>query len=69
MLFREMIDGAAAGRMRTFVWAAVLLAVLTLAQMILDALGSLLAEWTRATVENRLKSRLFDCLLHRTLPP
>ena len=41
--------------MRTFVWAAVLLAVLTLAQMILDALGSLLAEWTRATVENRLK--------------
>ena len=65
MLFREMIDGAAAGRMRTFVWAAVLLAGLTLAQMILDALGSLLAEWTRATVENRLKSRLFDCLLHK----
>ena len=65
MLFREMINGAAAGRMRTFVWAAMLLAGLTLAQMILDALVSLLAEWTRATVENRLKSRLFDCLLHK----
>ena len=64
-LFGNLVDRATAGQLRPFLWAAGALAAMTFAQMILNSLDSLAAEWTRASLENRLKERLFACLLHK----
>ena len=65
LLFRSFVDGAVAGRLDVFARAALLLGCLMLAQQLLAAADSLLSEWTRAGLENRLKGRLFETLLHK----
>ena len=65
LLFGNLVDRAAAGQLTPFLWAAGALGAMTLVQMGLNTLDSLLSEWARASMENRLKERLFGCLLHR----
>lgn len=65
LLFGRLVDQATAGRLTPFLWAAAALAGMTLGQMLLNALDSMASEWARASLENRLKSRLFACLLHK----
>ena len=42
LLFGNLVNQAAAGRLKPFLWAAAMLAVITLAQMILETVDSLL---------------------------
>lgn len=65
MLFRELIDGAVDGQREDFLWAAVCLAGLFLGENLLGTVGRFLYEWTRASLENQMKGRLFSCLLHK----
>lgn len=65
MLFRALIDYAAAGRSDGFFRTVFFLAGLTLGQLLLDIAGRFLSEWINATLENRLKERLFSCLLRK----
>ena len=51
--------------MGPFLGAAAALAAMTLGQMLLNAADSLVSEWARASLANRLKQRLFACLLHK----
>lgn len=65
VIFRDLIDHAASGRMQLFIRSALTLIILELGQIAVDMLGRLLSEWTRASLENSLKKRLFSCLLHK----
>lgn len=65
LLFRSLIDSAVSGQGSAFVRAAICLAGLFLGEDLLSALERFLYEWTRASLENRLKERLFSCLLHK----
>lgn len=65
LLFRSLIDSAVGGQGSAFVRAAICLAGLFLGEDLLSALERFLYEWTRASLENRLKERLFSCLLHK----
>ena len=65
MLFRALIDGAVGGQADRFLWAAACLAGLYLGEDLLASAEHFLYEWTRASLENRLKERLFSCLLHK----
>ena len=62
-LLRVMIDGAVAGAKGELLKGGVLLAGLILAQLLMRAVERYLEEYTKASLENRLKSRLFSCLL------
>lgn len=63
--FRDLVDRAVAGDREGFFAALGLLAALALARIALRAGFRALEEYTRATLENELKSRLFRALLDR----
>lgn len=65
LLFRSLIDSAVGGQGSAFMRTAICLAGLFLGEDLLSALERFLYEWTRASLENRLKERLFSCLLHK----
>ena len=65
MLFRSLIDAAVAGGKQAFLRAGLLLAALYLGEDILSSLTRFLYEWTRSSLENKLKNRLFSCLLQK----
>lgn len=65
MLFRALIDCAVGGQRTGFFEMALLLAVLFLGEDLLRAGSRFMYEWTRASIENRMKGRLFSCLLHK----
>lgn len=65
MLFRALIDAAVAGGQQAFFRAGLLLAALYLGEDILSSLTRFLYEWTRSSLENKLKNRLFSCLLQK----
>ena len=65
MLFRTLIDRAVEGQPDAFLQAAICLAGLFLGEDLLSAANRFLYEWTHASLENRLKERLFSCLLHK----
>lgn len=65
LLFRTLIDRAV-GRDTEGFWRAVIcMAALALGQLTLRCLGNFLYEWSRATIENQLKEKLFSCLLRK----
>lgn len=64
-LFRRLVDGASSGVPNDFWTAALMLAGLYIGENILGMLIRLLYEWINALLENRLKKRLFFCLLHK----
>lgn len=65
LLLSGVVDNAGAGNWDGFVGCAVLMVSLVAVQFILRAVGRYLEEYTRASVENRLKARLFSNLLNR----
>ena len=65
LLFGNLVNQAAAGRLEPFLWASAMLAAITLAQMILETVDSLISTQIQTSLENRLKGRLFACLLHK----
>ena len=65
ILFRDLIDQAAAGNRDGFFKAAQMLIGLEVVHLAVGAFARFLVEWTRSTLENRLKGRLFSCLLHK----
>lgn len=65
MLFRDMIDQAASGNRSGFFRAALLLICLELGTMVFEAFGRWITEWTRSSLENRFKGRLFHNLLRK----
>ena len=65
LLLRRMIDGAVAGENRELVFGSILLALLILMQILMRAVGRYLEEEAKATLENRMKARLFSHLLSR----
>lgn len=65
LLFRDLIDQAVAGDKYGFFRAAGMLLGLELGQIVISAFYRFMSEWTSATVENRIKRRLFACLLHK----
>lgn len=65
MLFRSLIDAAVAGGQQAFFRAGLLLAALYLGEDILSSLTRFLYEWTSSSLENKLKNRLFSCLLQK----
>lgn len=65
MIFRDLIDHAVTGEIGCFFQDAIVLLCIELGQIILDLVGRLGSEWTSATLENTLKSRLFSCLLQK----
>lgn len=65
LLLSGVVDNAGAGNREGFLRCAVLMVVLVTVQFVLRAVGHYMDEYTRAAVENRLKSRLFEDLLTR----
>src|SRR5699024_11010440 len=65
LLFGNLVNQATAGRLEPFLWASAMLAAITLAQMILETVDSLISTQIQTSLENRLKGRLFACLLHK----
>lgn len=65
MLFRNLVDYAVAGKKEGFVQAILLMVVLAFAEVILEFLAGCLSDWTRASLDNRFREKLFVCLLHR----
>lgn len=65
MLFRDLIDQAVVGNRDGFFRAAGLLIGLEAGQLAIGAAGRFLIEWERAVLDNRLRGRLFSCLLHK----
>lgn len=63
MLLREIVNAAVVGNRGGFYFAAASFVGLVLFQLVLRAVNRFLEELTRSTLENRFKSRLFDCLL------
>ena len=65
VLFRNLVDQAVAGMRNEFFRTLLIMAGLELGQILLDFFISYLTIWTRASLENRLKERLFSNLLYR----
>lgn len=65
VLLMNLIDAAVAGSRTGFFAAALRLAALYLFQEILRVFSRFLREWTSASLENRLKQRLFANLLQK----
>lgn len=65
MLFRNLVDYAVSGEKESFVQTILLMAVLALAEIVLEFLAGCLSDWTRASLENRFRERLFACLLNK----
>ena len=65
MLFRNLINYAVGREEERFFQTFFVLVILALGEVVLDAAARLLEEHTRAGVENRLKERLFACLLRK----
>lgn len=65
LLFRDLVNQAAAGLGGLFFRTALKLVVLELSRTGLEMLARFADERTRASLENRLKERLFSCLLHK----
>ncbi len=65
VLLRGIIDEAVAHSMEGLIHNALLLLGLVLAQLALRALGRFLNEYCASDLENRLKKRLFSCLLRK----
>lgn len=63
MLFRNLIDYAVAGQLKSFTKTAGILIVLEIIQIGVEALNYHVYEWTRSGLENRLKERFFSFLL------
>lgn len=63
MLLRELVNTAQAGQKDAFVRASLLIVLLVLFQVALRAANRFFEEFSRATMENRLKERLFSILL------
>lgn len=61
---RSVIDSAVAGSRNSFVQAALYFTVLIIAQLLLRAIIRPLREYTKATIENRFKTRLFRTILY-----
>lgn len=64
-LLRDLIDRAIAQDRGGFLNTALVLAVLFFFQMGAGALERFMGEWTWSTLVNRLKKRLFSCLLRK----
>lgn len=65
LILRALIDAATAGQTQTFVRSAIWLVGLMAFQIVLRAVDRHLSEYTRATLENRFKARLFQTLLRK----
>lgn len=63
MLFRNLIDYAVAGQLKSFIKTAGILIVLEIIQIGVEALDYYVYEWTKSGLENRLRERLFSFLL------
>lgn len=60
---KDAVDQAAAGHGREFVHAVALFALLVAAQIVIRAVSRFLEEYSRASMENQFKKRLFAYLL------
>lgn len=65
MLFRNLTDSAVAGEMRIFIRMLLVMVGLELGEIILEFWAGYLSEWTKASLDNRFRERLFSCLLNR----
>lgn len=65
LILRALIDAATAGQTQAFVRSAIWLVSLMAFQIVLRAVDRHLSEYTRATLENRFKARLFQTLLRK----
>ena len=65
LILRALIDAATAGQTLAFVRSAIWLVSLMAFQIVLRAVDRHLSEYTRATLENRFKARLFQTLLRK----
>ena len=65
ILFRSLIDEAVAKDKAGFLHAVIWIAALMVGQLVTGSLGRFLYEWSRASLENQFKQRLFSCLLHK----
>lgn len=63
LLFRDLVDRAIAGEKTLFFHTLLEMGILMLCQMALSALDFFLYEWSRSSLENQFKERLFSCLL------
>ena len=69
LILRALIDAATAGQIQTFVRSAIWLVGLMAFQIVLRAVDRHLSEYTRATLENRFKARLFQTLPYPPCTP
>uniref|UniRef100_UPI004056AAFF ABC transporter ATP-binding protein n=1 Tax=Agathobacter sp. TaxID=2021311 RepID=UPI004056AAFF len=65
LFLRDIINRAIAGEERQFFYAVVLFVFLVCVQLGLRALVRFLEEYSRSTLENRLKKRLFSTLMEK----
>ncbi len=65
LILRDIINAAAAGEKALFVFKICCLAALFLTQLIFRAIVRSLEEYTRSSMENRMKNRLFSVLLKK----
>lgn len=65
LFLRDIINGAVAGDKQRFLSAVVAFALLVCAQLLVRALARFLEEYTRASLENRFKERLFSTLMEK----
>ncbi len=65
LLLRDIINAAVAGSASLFFRNVAVFAALIILRLLLTAFNRYFQELTRATLENRLKSRLLDCLLKK----
>ena len=65
LLFRDLVNQAAAGEGGLFLGTVLKLAALELGETVLGLFSRFLDERTRASLENRFKERLFSCLLRK----
>ena len=65
VLFRNLVDQAVAGKQGDFFRTLLIMVLLEMGQILLGFFVSFLSEWTRASLENRLKERLFSSLLYK----
>lgn len=65
VLFRSLIDEAVAGNIDAFWRCVIQLVTLVIFQLVMRAMGRFLLEWTRSTMENQFKERLFSSLLYQ----
>lgn len=66
LLFRDLIDRAAEKDQQAFLRCLGILTAVTVFQLVLRAINRWLDELSRSGIENSLKHRLFDTLLHKS---